>query len=96
MDINLKHVYFILKSFGLERVLNGMKCIMKQISSTMVMALQENTIKKVLFNFLTNHNYNKYGGNIESNSATQNNYKHIDLLILFIISIINYMILKLN
>ena len=51
MDINQNHVYSILKNFGLERVSNGTKCIMKLINSIMVMAPPENIIKKALFSY---------------------------------------------
>jgi len=33
--------------------------------------------KESIIQLLTNHNYNKY--NVECNSATQNNYKHIEI-----------------
>ena len=50
---------------------------MKQINSIMVMAPQGKYYKESIIQLLTNHNFNKY--NVESNSATQNNYKHIEI-----------------
>ena len=77
MDINLKHVYFIHKEFWSRKGFKWDEMYNEADQFYYGNGAARKYYKESIIQLLTNHNFNKY--NVECNSATQNNYKHIEI-----------------